>query len=276
VAVLPAVGCRWSRTEPALKDAFSDFNVPKNASSREAFVTTELADAVERLYRTFAVYPLPEYTDPCLHCHSSDEEEKLRSKPLQELGLDELRDYANDALLVWGDIRVFKHFLPRIFDLYMNVADPSLEISDPEIIFSKFRHGRWRTWPKAEQDAVELFLRAVWNDVLKHPPVEGSYGDVESWLCAIGQSEDDLILYLEHWEKDESQSACLALSGFLLSSAIALSSSHGRNAFWENRDPQYLQLQIWAKSGIVQEKLTRASEKWPEIDEFKAAISIVR
>jgi hypothetical protein len=239
-------------------------------------VTTELANAVERLYRTFAVYPLPEYTDPCLHCHSSDEEEMLRSKPLRELSLDELRDYANDALLTWGDIPDFKHFSPRIFDLYMTVADASLEISDPEIIFSKFRHGQWRTRPRAEQDAVEFFLRAVWDDVLKHPPAEGSYVDVESWLCAIGQSEDDLTPYLAQWEKDESQSACLALSGFLLSSAIALSNSRGRNWFWENRDTQYLQLQTWAKSTAVQEKLTRASEKWPEINEFEAAISIVR
>jgi len=245
-------------------------------SPREAFVTTELADAVERLYRIFAVYPLPKYTDPCLHCHSSEEEEMLRSKPLQELAWGELKDYANDALLVWGDILVFKHFLPRIFELYMTVANPSLEISDPEIIFSKFRHGQWRTWPRAEQDAVEVFLRAVWDSVLKHPPLDESYVDIESWICAISQSEDDLTPYFRQWEKDESHPACLALSGFLLCSAIARSKRHGRNAFWTDRDTQYVQLQEWAKSTAVREKLTRASEKWPEIDEFEAAILIVQ
>lgn len=242
----------------------------------EVVVTTELLDAVEKLYTTFAVYPLPKYTDPCLHCHSLDEEKMLRSKPLRQLGLDDLRDYANDALLVWGDILVFKYFLPRIFDLYITVADPWLEISDPEIVFSKFRHGQWRAWPRAEQDAVEFFLHAVWNDVLKNPPVGGNYVDVESWLCAIGQSEDDLTLYLEQWERDESQSACLALSAFLLSSAIVLSKRCGRNAFWKDRDIQYAQLQTWAKSPAVQEKLIRASKEWPELDEFRAAISIVQ
>lgn len=54
----------------------------------------ELADSVEGLYKAFAEYPLPAYTDPCLHCHTMDDEAKLRSKPLRELGLDELRDYA--------------------------------------------------------------------------------------------------------------------------------------------------------------------------------------
>lgn len=242
----------------------------------EALVTTELTDAVERLYRIFAVYPLPKSTDPCPCCHSLQEGELLRSKPLRELGSKELKGYAFDALLVWGDIPVFKHFLPRIFELCLPAPDSLLKTSDIEIIFSKFRHSQWRAWPKAEQDAVESFLQAVWKSVLKQPRLDGSYGDLESWICAISQSEDDLTPYLRHWEKDESYPACLALSGFLLSSAITHSKKQGRNEFWANRDTQYEQLQNWVKSAAVHEKLKRASERWPEIDEFKSAILIVQ
>lgn len=236
----------------------------------------ELAHSVQGLYAAFAAYPLPKYTDPCLHCHSLDEEEKLRSQPLRELGLNELRDYANDALLVWGDAQVFKHFLPRIYELYVSLDDPSLEVCDPEIMFSKFRHGHWRTWPQPEQAAVESFLHAVWAEVLDGSTERGSYVDVESWLCAIGQSEDDLAPYFYQWEQDENQQACLALSALLLGSPVVLPGRQARNPFWDGRDAQYVQLQAWSKSSAVQEKLSRASDRWPDLEEFKAALAIVR
>lgn len=238
-----------------------------------------LADAVGELYKVFAVYPIPAYTDPCLHCHSMDDEAKLRSKPLRELGLDELKDYASDALLVWGDERVFKHFLPRIYELYVTTTDPYLDLCDPEIMFSKFRHGQWRTWPKNEQAAVESFLHALWADVLANPPEQGSFVDVESWLCSLAQSEDDLSSYLSQWIDDERQPACLALSALLISSAVALPSTRGRNAFWEERDAQSEQLQVWAKSPAVRAKLERARTKWEDAElqeEIDAVLSIIR
>ena len=237
----------------------------------------ELADSVEGLYKAFAEYPLPAYTDPCLHCHTMDDEAKLRSKPLRELGIDELRDYANDALLVWGDERVFKHFLPRIYELYVTTADAYLDLCDPEIMFSKFRHGQWRTWPQSEQAAIESFLHALWAEVLADPPEQGSFVDVESWLCSLGQSEDELSFYLSQWIDDERQPACLALSALLIGSAVVLPDKQGRNAFWDQRDAQYEQLQAWAKSSVVREKLQRARARWDDIDtqgEMETALSI--
>jgi hypothetical protein len=177
--------------------------------------------------------------------------------------------------MVWGDSDCYKHFLPRIFELVLTDGERS-KSPDPERVFHILRYGEWRTWPKAEQDAIELFLRAAWDAVLKDPPLDGSGVNIESWICAISRSEDDLTPYLSQWEKDTSHPACLALSGFLLNSAITRSKRHGRNEFWADRDTQYVQLQNWVKSTVVQEKLTRASEKWPEIDEFKAAISIAQ
>jgi hypothetical protein len=146
------------------------------------------------------------------------------------------------------------------------------------MMFSKFRHGEWRTWPKTEQKAVEDFLHALWSEILNNPPSHDSYTDVESWLCSIAQSEDDLQPYLVQWVEDESQNACLALSSLLLSSAVVLPGSRGRNAFWDGRDAQYAQLQRWAKSPTVEQKLRRARDEWADTEiaeEFDRAISIV-
>jgi hypothetical protein len=78
--------------------------------------TEILSEAIRELYRVFERYPLPQYTDPCLHCHSREEDAALRSKPLLEAGISDLQDYAVDAIYDWGDVDCFKHFLPRIFE----------------------------------------------------------------------------------------------------------------------------------------------------------------
>jgi hypothetical protein len=104
-----------------------------------------LRNAIEGLYAASSDYPLPKFTDPCLHCHSLEDEAKLRSAPLREIDSDHLRDYAVDALLVWGDVPVFKHFLPRIFELSVSTPHPAIVFADPEVMFSKFRHAAWRT-----------------------------------------------------------------------------------------------------------------------------------
>lgn len=219
-----------------------------------------LEEAIEGLYTAFEGYPLPKFTDPCMHCHCFEDELKVHAQPLRELDLENLRDYAVDALLVWGDEAVFKHFLPRIFELLATIPDPSLQLIDREIMFSKFRHGNWRAWPEEEQAAVEGYLHSVWHEVLGDPPAEESYSDLESWICSIGQCEDDLSSYLHDWIEDERQSASLALSWLLLTSAVARTGKNGRNAFWQGRDDQYAQLQKWVKSPAVIERLENAEK----------------
>lgn len=215
-----------------------------------------LDQAIEGLYTAFEGYPLPRFTNPCPCCHSAEVELKLHARPLRDLDADHLRDYAVDAILTWGGEAVFKHFLPRIFELLVTLPDPCRQLIDREIVFSKFRYGNWQAWPEAEQAAVEGFLHSVWYEVLGDPPGEESYSDLESWICSIGQCEDDLSSYLHEWIEDERQSASLALSRLLLTSAVARTKKHGRNEFW--RGDQYAQLQKWVKSPAVIEKLEKA------------------
>jgi hypothetical protein len=177
----------------------------------ETVLSPRLRDAIQNLYATFASYTLPPYTAPCPHCHTLEDEARLHAKPLLELRVPDLRGYAVDALLVWGDERVFKSLLPRLFELYMLSPDPAIDFTGPEIVFSKFRHGSWRKWPGPEQAAVEVFLHAVWGEVIAHPAPVDAFLDTESWLCAIAQSEDDLSPYLAQWLAEDSLSGVSGL-----------------------------------------------------------------
>jgi hypothetical protein len=231
--------------------------------------TPEVLAAVEDLYRVFAIYPLPGWTDPCLHCHSENEERQLRAFPLRELGSEQLRYYAGDALLVWGDEATFKHFLPRLFELYVTVSQPSLELTDPEILFSKFRHGKWHLWPEEEINAVRRLTHAIWHAVLENQPdPDDAPYDIDCYLCSIAQAEDDLEPYLQEWLMGDDLERCFALSSFLLASS--------GNAFWEGRDVPYQQLKNWLRSEQVRQKLSWAIRRVyaPELkEEFKAALA---
>src|SRR5262245_49491056 len=144
--------------------------------------TDELAAAIERLYAAFQHYPLPATNYPCPCCHSVGAERPLYSRPLRHLSPEDLERYAIDALLTWGGLNEFRHFLPRIFEIAATAE--RFAFADPEIVFSKLHHGEWRTWPQAEQEAIQAFLLAVWRAALAQPPPEDLSlpPDVETWL----------------------------------------------------------------------------------------------
>jgi hypothetical protein len=240
-------------------------------------ISLELQSAIDSLYATFSHYPLPEFTDPCLHCHTLEDEAKLHARPLRELDEENLRDYMWDGLVVWGDVDTFKHLLPRLFELYVSTPEANYKLIEPEILFRKFWHGKWRTWPAEEQAAVERFLHAMWKQLLNDPHAELEINDVEEWLCTIAQCEDDLHPYLNEWIDDNRISASVALSSFLLTSAIVQTKDTGRNAFWGDRDAQYAQLKQWVRSETVKKKLLAAENECddPELAfEFAAARAI--
>jgi hypothetical protein len=133
-------------------------------------VSTKLLESVEQLYTTFSSYQLPNDTDACPCCTTPEQERKLHSKPLRQLLPADLTPYAWDALLTWGNESTFKHFLPRLFELFVTIPNPSLHLTEPEVLFSKFRHGRWDTWPEHEQEAIRNFLHSFSDDVLNSEP----------------------------------------------------------------------------------------------------------
>src|SRR4051812_26383746 len=98
-------------------------------------LTPELAASIEALYVIFEGYRLRRDLTACPCCHSVAAERPLYSKPLRSLTSEDLREYAGDALLTWGDADDFRHFLPRIFEIVVS-AQP-FSFVDREIVFSK-------------------------------------------------------------------------------------------------------------------------------------------
>lgn len=130
-----------------------------------------------------------------------------------------------------------------------------------------------------EQVAVERFLYAFWHHVLSQMPGPfPTFTDVESSLCAIARAEDTLAGYFAVWLDEESLTASLALSSFILTSAVTLENDSGRNAFWDRRDVQYAQVKTWIKTTPVTDKLESSirNEAWAEYrSEFEAAASMI-
>jgi hypothetical protein len=222
----------------------------------------DLQMAIEELYLVFEPYVLPQFTNPCPCCHKEPDEALLRSQPLRKLEPRELSKYVFDALLTWGDSALFRHFLPRIYELMVRPYGPNSLPIDPEIVLSKLRHGRWREWPVQEQHAMERFLRALWHERLGDIVGEGyDYdGESETWLCAIAQAEDVLAPYLSQWLMDTRQTAAEALVAFILRTTIAGSDGMARDAFWNGRDAQYTELRRWVVSPEVKMMLQYAAD----------------
>ncbi len=237
--------------------------------------------SIQGLYEVFSKYSLPEDTMPCDCCQSPNADALLHAKPLRELGWKHLASYSACAVMVWGDLNCYKHFLPRIFDLLVNDSDWKKKTPTPEVIFGVLRYGEWRTWPQEEQTAIERLLQAIWETVRSNPPIESGYIDVDQWLCCISQCENDLKPYLNQWESDDRLSASWALSSLILGSTIAYADTDPdpptledtpewrarieqwyrlphRGAFWNRCGTQYLQLQEWVRSPEALGKLRRA------------------
>lgn len=229
--------------------------------------TTALRDAIEPLYEAFSQYSLRERIDGFNHGHRSDADDErvrlLRSKRLRELGTLELHHYIWRAMTTWGDDYDFRHFLPRILEIY--ALDESLtgQFINPEIVLGKLQYASWTKWPLSEQEAIKRYLSALWISKINHEFrwEEFSPSFIEDWLCAIGQAEDDLEPYLSTWESADSSAAVGNLSHLIVSVQNELTEKKLPNAFWADRQFQSAQVVNWLLGKNVREKLRRDSTR---------------
>lgn len=224
--------------------------------------TDELRTAIETLYATFAAYPLRDDTNACACCHGPEDEKRLHTKLLRKLNPEDLRQYAADALFVWGDVTDFKHFLPRIFELAAVHGDA---FDDPSVVFNKLRHGDWRSWPEGEQLTVERFFDALWKCVLNSPPHEFYGGEIEDWLCGIAQGVAQLSPYLTTWVAMETENARLNLAAFIADTEFA-NPKRRANAFWGERSELFDEVAAWVRSEAVKSKMNAIASEYPQYD----------
>jgi hypothetical protein len=114
-------------------------------------------------------------------------------------------------MTTWGDVDGFRHFLPRIFELF--ATGQGLDV-DPEIVISKLTYGGWTTWPAGEQQTVNRFLRAYWSVEISEYP---HFRDIDAVVCSLAQAMDDLSPLLTTWSIATSCPAARQFADLVLS-----------------------------------------------------------
>ena len=154
-----------------------------------------LATEADHLYETFARYPLKPRIDGCPHCELEAAESALHRTTLRDLGWEELGVYPFKAMTTFGDLDDYKHFLPRILELY--AIDGGAARYDVSVLLGKLQYAEWESWPAAERVAVRAFLRA-WRDLLRSRaevpefPEYGETSELEDLERALGDHGIDL------------------------------------------------------------------------------------
>lgn len=228
-------------------------------------LTPELAASIEMLYQVFRRYELRGNTNPCPCCHSSQDEQSVRHKPLNKLSSSDLQQYAMDAIYTWGTRDDFKHFLPRLFELLVVDGDTFV---DPAAVFGKLNYEsydstRWRTWPDDEQNAVSNYFQCTWEAVLNSDPSDLPFDGAYGWIEAIAQAEHDLSKYLALWLAAESPSAYRNLALMISNEGIP-NATRPAGGYWDGHCEQWEQLNDWARRPEVKQKLTTGFECWSD------------
>jgi hypothetical protein len=102
-----------------------------------------------------------------------------------------------------GDRDDVKSLLPLLLERL--VASDEL---DPAIVLGILPREQWRTWPHAEQDAVDGYLTTVWRWLLAaYPPQVGSFLDAPTFLDAVAATGEEAGRCLDIWSDTPGSAA---------------------------------------------------------------------
>lgn len=218
---------------------------------------SQLRSAIANLYVVFRSYKRAEHMSACDHCTTDRDHADLHSAPLKQLTGRALSRFLFKAMTTWGTVDDFRHFLPRILELY--AFDRTLDV-DAEVALGKLTYGQWNNWPSFERDAVSRYLHAYWSYSIGRYPHEP---DINSVVCSVVQAIDDVASLLRSWPISTSLPAARHFADFIDLSSVnaakhppippALS-----NAFWGARQAQRLQVERWLLSPERQVEIDEA------------------
>jgi hypothetical protein len=176
-------------------------------------VREELENAIANLYIVFSEYPLRPHIEACPCCVSKNEDLLIHSKLLKNLTAFALERFVFNAITTWGTVEDFKHFLPRIFELFALKPDKFLWSN---LVIEKLDYADWYNWAQIEKTAVTEFIVALWNYILSGFPAPGFSLAINNFLTSLGKIFKDLKLFLDLWRRKNSISAQLHLAQFIL------------------------------------------------------------
>jgi hypothetical protein len=207
--------------------------------------------ALEALYAAFCRYQ-GTHVSGGPHCVSFEDSAVLRRAPLRQLG-GEVYRYFSKAMTTWGTEDDFKHFIPRLLELYASSSDAWL-------LCEKLAYARWRSWPEPEQRAVESYLLARWRAKLAEhgPPLPGDALLETMVTLDIDIAPYDLRMKLEVWRSERSRDSARHLARFVLEHGAALfwpSVSNGRRSLWQAKPEIAEDVRAWLLEPATRERL---------------------
>jgi hypothetical protein len=246
-------------------------------------VKAELQAAINELYRAFAVYQRPVSFEGCGCCWGGPGSVPIPSngdvrglvrvpapgagRPLADLSPDEIRDVACEVPLTAGTLEVFKHYLPRIFEI---AAQDGFEWPDLEIIVGRLADDEvigckpWVEWSEDEQVAVRAFLRALWRERLAVDDADAAEGPIDAAFCAIASIESTIDWYLEEWLKFSTTAASINFERFIQSNLQTLMKSELDNPYWNRdrppADANVARLLLWLRSDETRASVALAAD----------------
>jgi hypothetical protein len=208
----------------------------------------ELRKSISELYRVFQPYRLGDDFTGCNHCVDPRESEKLAKARLQDLTLGDLRRYAFKAMTTWGEVRHFKHFLPRLFELAAD-APGDFEL---EILFGKLQYAKWEEWSPVERDCVDQYLRAFWMATICQSPADECDERVSTVLCALGNACTSVLPFLDAWIGEPGDVRAQQLAQFILVNYDdVVTRNRLANAYWGDHERSGADVIAWLKGSQV-------------------------
>jgi hypothetical protein len=175
-------------------------------------------------------------------------------------------------MTTWGDEDDFRHFLPRLLELW---ADDSISLLLPDSLINKLQFAGWSNWPKEEREVIMAFLVALWKDRLLS---DISTDRLSDYFYAIANAARDLTPYLEAWRElsRESHAAVYHIAHFVIWHDGYIYS--GDLFQWDNQLIAARQVVEWLKGEETLLALERAfyAEQDPTIaEELSRAVKVI-
>jgi hypothetical protein len=199
-----------------------------------------LQKAIDELYTIFAPYTALSSRFGACNWLTEAAVSALKQKPLKELTASDLSDYANHPWYC-GEENDFKHFLPRLAELFIA---GKLDVT-AEMFFLILPY---KAWSERERNVVDSFLKKSWLALL------GSYPfpfEPDEFLCGLAQIESDLSPFLDLWDENETLPSSRQLCLFIHHATYSGSWDYARN--------QKEQVIDWLLNPRIAERLKRAS-----------------
>lgn len=216
-------------------------------------MTNNLKSSIDNLYAIFARYQgLSRLEGSPLYDELATWTKALRSKPLKELDDEDLSRFAGSVILAWGDENDYRYYLPRICELTAGYKTPY----DIWTLYSRLEDANWKTWEAPEQDAINEFSLALWENLVQDTNEKAEW-EFKDYFHALAYFYLDFSELLRVWESADNFAAVKHLTNYIFDERQNLFDKQFINGT-EKNTKNIAELKAWLLSDKLLQKLEKA------------------